>query len=67
MIWSPKVRHGKLCDKVMATVACDSGSVSELGKALPMHCLHQSSPHGTVPIFICQMKKLRPTEVILLP
>ena len=23
MIRSPKVRHGKLCDKVMATVACD--------------------------------------------
>lgn len=64
MIRSPKVRRGKLCDKVMATVACDSGSVSEPGKALPMHCLHQSSPNGTVPI--CQMKKLRPTEVILL-
>ena len=57
------MRHGKLCGKVMATVACDSGSVSEPGKALPMHCLHQSSPNGTVPIFIFQMKKPRPTKL----
>lgn len=62
MIQSPKVRRGHLCGEVMATVACDSESVSEPGKSLPRHCL---SPNGTIPIG--QMKKLRPVEVVLLP
>lgn len=43
MIQSPKVRRGQLCDEVMATVACDSGSVSEPG--IPFPGIASTNPH----------------------
>lgn len=62
MIRGLTVRHGKLCAEMIVT--CDLGYVSAPGMTLPMHCFLRSSPNGMIPI--CQMKKLRPPEVILL-
>lgn len=62
-----QLRHRKLCDE-MIRMAQGPGHVLMPSVALPTHCLLQSSPNGlyTVTTPICQMRKLRPTEVILL-
>lgn len=63
-----QLKHRKLCVKMMIRMAQGPGHVLMPSVALPTHCLLQSSPNGlyTVTISICQMRKLRSTEVLLL-